>query len=90
MPELDLYDLPIGTRVRIKDDPPGQADGWIFIERMRQYLGQFATITEHKRRGYGIDIGEAGWGWSPEFFTVVSLPHQPTVDPTEFLSLLHP
>lgn len=90
MPELDRYDLPIGTRIRIKDDPPDRADGWIFVERMRQYLGQFATITEIKHQGYGIDISNPIWGWSPEFFTVVSLPHPPAIDPTEFLSLLHP
>lgn len=90
MPELDLYDLPIGTVIRIKDDPPVLADGWPFIEKMRKYLGQFATITENKRRGYGIDIGNSAWGWSPEFFTVVSFPTPPAINPAEFLSLLHP
>lgn len=89
MPELDLYDLPIGTRIRIKDDPPDRADGWIFVFQMTQYRGQFATITKNKNRGYGIDIGDDAWGWSPEFFTVVSLPHPP-IDQTEFLSLLRP
>lgn len=81
MMDIDLDNLPAGTKVKI-------VDKWRYdngkglqnsMGEMDEFLGEYLTISDKDYGDYYSLEGEAGqWSWSPELFDAVKLPDMKT------------
>lgn len=87
---IDLYNLPIGTEVKIVDEwrldyPAGMQNS---SGEMDKYLGEYLIIEKTTYNNYYILNGGGHWSWSPELFEMVKLPDSDIWYSVEFSPLL--
>ena len=88
---IDLYDLPVGTEVKIVDrwritNAVGMQNS---SGQMDKYLGGYLTIERTTYNNYYILNGGEQWSWSPELFEMIKLPNSHIWYLVEFSPLLN-